>query len=157
MIAKTTGFLLTPPRGAPLHIVGFFAEQVEISTHTPLAGRDLGRQHNDIGEQHFNSHAPRGARPNAGFNGTFIIDFNSHAPRGARPGRRNLSIYHLEFLLTRPSRGATPSEPVQPLPFRISTHTPLAGRDGGFPWQHPPGWKFLLTRPSRGATATFSM
>ena len=34
-----------------------------------------------------------------------------------------------EFLLTRPSRGATLAEKKKVLEGRISTHTPLAGRD----------------------------
>ena len=81
---------------------------------------------------------------------------------------------HTTFLLTRPSRGATEENGLCPDCYRISTHTPLAGRDltqlsvwlmpseflltrpsrGATQITLPPGhtWKFLLTRPSRGAT-----
>ena len=80
-------------------------------------------------------------------------NFYSHAPRGARHLVEVQGRLKSEFLLTRPSRGATRSLlPALTFP-NISTHTPLAGRD-------PRKWtlrsavlRFLLTRPSRGATS----
>ena len=102
--------------------------------------------------QDFYSHAPRGARlcccsrdsdiflflltrPSRGATVKlwFIICsvefFYSHAPRGARPVR--LVRPHSEplFLLTRPSRGATTADITCIRDGKISTHTPLAGRD----------------------------
>ena len=58
---------------------------VDISTHTPLAGRDWG----------------------GGWGGNRNQDFYSHAPCGARRGV--IAHHHIElvFLLTRPLRGAT--------------------------------------------------
>ena len=100
-------FLLTrPSRGATddLAIITF---RFNISTHTPLAGRDAIRQTPDVRQG----------------------DFYSHAPRGARLLYRHCRDQGHEFLLTRPSRGATIYRiPLLPL-TEISTHTPLAGRD----------------------------
>ena len=58
-----------------------------------------------------------------------LYHFYSHAPRGARHIRRRIHTAHEEFLLTRPSRGATYTPPNPYSSRRISTHTPLAGRD----------------------------
>ena len=123
-----------------------------ISTHTPLAGRD--------GTILYES-------------GT-TVNFYSHAPRGARPKQITGTVKSKKFLLTRPSRGATPGPAIVNSFSEISTHTPLAGRDtnsgiigyckGNF-YSHAPrgarhgepvykerALQFLLTRPSRGAT-----
>ena len=57
------------------------------------------------------------------------IDFYSHAPRGARLQDQEAAGRREEFLLTRPSRGATIlTAKLLPM-LTISTHTPLAGRD----------------------------
>ena len=78
-----------------------------ISTHTPLAGRDEAEDLQTIRDKNFYSHAPRGARPGVNDDkqreklisthtplaGRDILllkhlrcspDFYSHAPRGAR-------------------------------------------------------------------------
>ena len=100
------GFLLTrPSRGATI-IKMMPRPGGYISTHTPLAGRDLHISIWSHSAQYFYSHAPRGARPNP----PLLI------PVG------------LTFLLTRPSRGATLEGHDRP-DRKISTHTPLAGRD----------------------------
>ena len=56
-------------------------------------------------------------------------NFYSHAPRGARPASRSLIRMSGQFLLTRPSRGATRMSVNGSSDTEISTHTPLAGRD----------------------------
>ena len=79
-------------------------------------------------------------------------DFNSHAPCGARPTGTRVNTITRGFQLTRPLRGATPQPflwyrnafdfnshapcgarrylKIWRFPYyRISTHTPLAGRD----------------------------
>ena len=56
------------------------------------------------------------------------------------------------FQLTRPLRGATAAGEITDADIRISTHTPLAGRDRSRSPPHYPGIKFQLTRPLRGAT-----
>ena len=106
-----------------------------ISTHTPLAGRDRGDAFQRRIGSHFYSHAPRGARQSVGADGvTWSCNFYSHAPRGAR-------LQEIFRLL----RGR-----------RISTHTPLAGRDEAGTNSSNTKLSFLLTRPSRGATGAIS-
>ena len=78
-----------------------------ISTHTPLAGRD---KLDDIALIAANN-------------------FYSHAPCGARRSQQIASRKVLEFLLTRPLRGATVRGQPTKKGSEISTHTPLAGRD----------------------------
>ena len=81
-----------------------------------------------------------------------IANFYSHAPRGARHFSDTPYSRHIEFLLTRPSRGATCKRILQFEKMEISTHTPLAGRDTVGAVSHEKPGEFLLTRPSRGAT-----
>ena len=78
-----------------------------ISTHTPLAGRD-----------------------------PFLIIFftsrtiSTHTPLAGRDVLHGkFCCILLQFLLTRPSRGATPAKQTVSEWADISTHTPLAGRD----------------------------
>ena len=103
----------------------------QISTHTPLAGRDFNDLTYTISE----------------------IQFLLTRPL------RDVTIYYsclpdarYVFLLTRPLRDVTtmhvPSDPV----FHISTHTPLAGRDSGTPPAPECRRSFLLTRPLRDVT-----
>ena len=101
--------------------------------------------------------------------------FNSHAPCGARLGAAQTSRTGSGFQLTRPLRGATLLQMTSLMASCISTHTPLAGRDGvetaipnyalHFNSHAPCGARrlfsvapdlklsFQLTRPLRGATA----
>ena len=123
-----------------------------ISTHTPLAGRDAFEDVEDLLAS-ISTHTPLAGRDN---HATYVDEryenFYSHAPRGARQTHALQGTFNGPFLLTRPSRGAT-NALVYGLPsLRISTHTPLAGRDGSAPRRYCPSEPFLLTRPSRGAT-----
>ena len=103
-----------------------------------------------------------------------ILRFYSHAPRGARLPHPISPVFPALFLLTRPSRGATKYNRECKIKVKVSTHTPLAGRDRksdrgnirkiSFYSHAPRGARlaciaerfrkgeFLLTRPSRGAT-----
>ena len=144
-------FLLTrPSRGATSESESATAAP-GISTHTPLAGRDFwnrssvasaadfyshaprGARLIEIGKcleaANFYSHAPRGARPDGRARHGAVIDFYSHAPRGARQNTESAHMARSQFLLTRPSRGATPQPNTLMHIPEISTHTPLAGRD----------------------------
>ena len=104
------------------------------------------------GPSNFYSHAPRGARPENRESAVISVDFYSHAPRGARQLIFLFADFVELFLLTRPSRGATREELRSNPAGRISTHTPLAGRDVSFTVPAYGSMGFLLTRPSRGAT-----
>ena len=123
-----------------------------ISTHPPLARRDIWEDITNAAELDFYSHAPCGARhytnffwhiicisthtPHAGrdlnvSNKTvWAWDFYSHAPCGARRSSASADCISFQFLLTRPMRGATITCLIITLCFIISTHTPLARRDG---------------------------
>ena len=102
-----------------------------ISTHAPLAGRDLADSVPWRGWYHFNPRAPCGAR-------------RVSWPRWA---------CKTLFQPTRPLRGATFGETMDAAEKMISTHAPLAGRDGVAKNQKYITQKFQPTRPLRGATA----
>ena len=125
---------------------------LQISTHTPRAGRDIKIITTDAGTVNFYSHAPCGARlpvavwfllttwisthtPRAGRDERFLkemgilANFYSHAPCGARLSHSPDEISFQRFLLTRPVRGATVSPAKKNGLIVISTHTPRAGRD----------------------------
>ena len=142
------------PRGARQRLLGDAIAQTDFYSHAPRGARQTvgylkKRMVND-----FYSHAPRGARL-----GCYIVlaewkHFYSHAPRGARRLKDWGDAADKAFLLTRPSRGATrfKIQKLAPVPFlltrpsrgatssrilalkrcRISTHTPLAGRDRSY-------------------------
>ena len=80
-----------------------------ISTHAPIAGRDVAAQ----------TIRPLGYR------------ISTHAPIAGRDDARMVGLdLRVEFQPTRPLRGATLVAAVALLEVRISTHAPLAGRDG---------------------------
>ena len=60
IIALMLSFLLTRPSRDVTHYKSFTALTRKISTHTPLAGRDLLCASGFSGEHDFYSHAPRG-------------------------------------------------------------------------------------------------
>ena len=140
------------PRGArPYPFIGGLASHTFLLTR-PSRGATVVAPPAISLISNFYSHAPRGARLIAVNNYQPIEDFYSHAPRGARPsavsrgdvsgiflltrpsrGATNLFCRKSSltpFLLTRPSRGATSLTSGYTAAIRISTHTPLAGRDG---------------------------
>ena len=105
----------------------------DISTHTPLAGRDNRHKRRKRTCENFYSHAPCGARlSHAQFFAEFFEFLLTRPLRGATV---NLELAHtfVIFLLTRPLRGATAMRTRCTQSAIISTHTPLAGRasDGG--------------------------
>ena len=121
-------------------------------SHAPCGARQYNTAFLFLAFSHFYSHAPCGARrklkphavsfykflltrPLRGATKTDMIyemvtmDFYSHAPCGARPDTFLVSRPRPAFLLTRPLRGATSRRRSFSRRLRISTHTPLAGRD----------------------------
>ena len=107
--AKVKFLLTRPSRGATSNRRQRRRDHL-ISTHTPLAGRDIRNTISVLPVQHFYSHAPRGAR-------LHLLTCVSIC---------------LIFLLTRPSRGATKAVYTVSRVSHISTHTPLAGRDSSW-------------------------
>ena len=126
---QVTQFLLTrPSRGATTDNVS--GENVGgISTHTPLAGRD--ETHTRVIDAfQISTHTPLAGRDSGSpASSGRSPDFYSHAPRGARLNAGAGHVIEHGFLLTRPSRGATISCFKLCFDCVISTHTPLAGRD----------------------------
>ena len=97
-----------PLRGATISTLLCAAAAKKISTHAPLAGRDSVAAGLPEQRENFNPRAPCGARPNPDLVvGAFIL-----------------------FQPTRPLRGATRSTSRIENFTEISTHAPLAGRDG---------------------------
>ena len=94
-------FLLTRPmRGATKELFDSFTV-IDISTHTPHAGRD---------DEQKRAHAETNR------------NFYSHAPCGARRTVSKKDTKHQVFLLTRPMRGATvmPMYSIPGLPFLLT-------------------------------------
>ena len=124
-----------------------------ISTHAPLAGRDLQDAVLRCLHPDFNPRAPCGARPprRSGCTGAGH-HFNPRAPCGARRGKMRDNVHPGEFQPTRPLRGATDDEVRRGVVEEISTHAPLAGRDGAAAIEAAGSAEFQPTRPLRGAT-----
>ena len=149
-------FLLTrPSRDVTVRSCGL-SGGLRISTHTPLAGRD------SILPPPFSSSIPfLLTRPSRDVTIAFMTGVNRLIFLLTRPSR-DVTIFILYpryfsiFLLTRPSRDVTMSLTCLAHSFGISTHTPLAGRDGCGWYERKRIHKFLLTRPSRDVTTTFS-
>ena len=121
-----------PLRGATLH-TRQQGTAVFISTHAPLAGRDLFISVR-FGIVTISTHAPLAGRDI--FKLQLIADdknFNPRAPCGARPSSLSHGGVVQRFQPTRPLRGATGSSCDMTIQQYISTHAPLAGRD----WQRP--------------------
>ena len=101
-----------------------------ISTHAPLAGRDVELLPLTTSKEEFQPTRPlRGATLRFVLVTSSFSYFNPRAPCGAR---RFLSLPNFlvpKFQPTRPLRGATYGEQQHRSKGEISTHAPLAGRD----------------------------
>ena len=119
-----------PLRGATtetVHKSGY----TSISTHAPLAGRDCSVRDRCHKYFIFQPTRPlRGATERPGIQRRRIRNFNPRAPCGARLIGGRIRIQHTKFQPTRPLRGATIMDWFGDTFFIISTHAPLAGRDG---------------------------
>ena len=100
-----------------------------ISTHTPLAGRDLHCEPY-ITVFSISTHTPLAGRDFLLCCYWLIIFISTHTPLAGRDGLAGdvASFYNL-FLLTRPLRDVTSVKNKLSEIGSISTHTPLAGRD----------------------------
>ena len=118
-----------PLRGATL-AKKFSVSIHTISTHAPLAGRDVNRLRGQPQERDFNPRAPCGARRHNNIKTKVETGISTHAPLAGRDGRaRWYTIPKSVFQPTRPLRGAT----------RVNVETMTNQR-------------FQPTRPLRGAT-----
>ena len=104
---------------------------MEISTHAPLAGRDRPPAPAWHRQSNFNPRAPCGARRLESVFKLSLIIFQPTRPlRGATSYFLAQAGLSKIFQPTRPLRGATRHKPAVHELHPISTHAPLAGRDG---------------------------
>ncbi len=102
----------------------------DISTHTPLAGRDLSWQQVAARMGHISTHTPLAGRDMTSSAVEKILLISTHTPLAGRDNVRSGHVMMISsFLLTRPSRDVTLVELPHLFFHAISTHTPLAGRD----------------------------
>ena len=117
-----------PLRGATNNRQMIFALHF-ISTHAPLAGRDLCAATPRMGQSYFNPRAPCGARREGRRAQSEPKDFNPRAPCGARRHVIPSKILNLYFNPRAPC-GARRRQVIRNVQrIHISTHAPLAGRD----------------------------
>ena len=169
-------FLLTRPSRGATDGLNCTATYTGISTHTPLAGRDVEVEGVALGLVDFYSHAPRGARhsknvlypagrnisthtPLAGRDlyssliNSATQNFYSHAPRGARLLLVVLNRLNMLYFYSHAPRGARPGYwSVKTDSTNFYSHAPRGARHCGSKNRYR-NREFLLTRPSRGATA----
>ena len=123
----------------------------DISTHTPLAGRDV-LLCLYAGLRRISTHTPLAGRDFDNFHYKSLNSISTHTPLAGRdPASLGKKKKRSGFQLTRPSRGVTYMEVIKASMTPISTHTPLAGRDHVMVLTDTPPL-FQLTRPSRGVT-----
>ena len=148
---SSCAFQLTRPmRGATVQ-TGSDLIAALISTHTPHAGRDQKQPLHFLLLQHFNSHAPCGARhvpriPSARLvefqltrpmrgataarcRAVDLPNFNSHAPCGARRRGARSNAFQGHFNSHAPCGARRYRGQLVMYTPQISTHTPHAGRD----------------------------
>ena len=126
-------FLLTRPlRGATEKHVKAAGQNSHFYSHAPCGARLILPTPMLTPSTFLLTRPLRGATGAAGYFPRRVIDFYSHAPCGARPLVVVRVIEKLLFLLTRPLRGATSTQALPCWVLKISTHTPLAGRDRHF-------------------------
>ena len=104
--------------------------------------------------QHFNPHAPYGARRDCGYQFRTAYGISIHTPHTGRDDTMCQSTLPLsEFQSTRPIRGATFFQSPYYRGYSISIHTPHTGRDVQKTLACFVQDTFQSTRPIRGATA----
>ena len=150
-------FLLTRPlRGATYHSAVWHLHH-PISTHTPLAGRDLINWIMIASRSYFYSHAPCGARHPDCIRLHHRIHFYSHAPCGARRLTQRPRIkYYGNFYSHAPCGARPPARRHGPSFLHFYSHAPCGARHFAESFPDLDFW-FLLTRPLRGATLQWKL
>ena len=139
------------PCGARLQTMTMTACRLIISTHAPLAGRDVGQTYRIALSTIFQPTRPlRGATFMVGDVFSSMIFQPTRPLRGATNGRVILEKKGEEFQPTRPLRGATLDARRCYLVYLISTHAPLAGRDQSRLSAKPPRSKISTHAPLAG-------
>ena len=130
VISSTSIFQPTRPLRGATKFRGSTIQIKSISTHAPLAGRDITNNIGIIRAVQFQPTRPlRGATISDKRCKNTKRDFNPRAPCGARQNSSFSLTAVCLFQPTRPLRGATRSRRYGSHYVSISTHAPLAGRD----------------------------
>ena len=145
-------FLLTRPSRDVTCISLSYSHSTEISTHTPLAGRDPHLLfHTSRGD--ISTHTPLAGRDDQrkGLD-QFRTLISTHTPLAGRDSFRDLLNKEGIISTHTPLAGRDGHTHCMGYPDAISTHTPLAGRDQQIFRAVEDLLRFLLTRPSRDVT-----
>ena len=137
-------------RGATIAALGETITYQHFNSHAPCGARRL-REITFFRSIHFNSHAPCGARQRCTPTPKTLVHFNSHAPCGARPTTAHFWSVHGIFQLTRPMRGATNGQTGATNSKQFQLTRPMRGATNRIR-RMPCAVQFQLTRPMRGAT-----
>ena len=130
-----------------------------ISTHAPLAGRDVSASFERRSSFSISTHAPLAGRDSGtGRTPTLPRYFNPRAPCGARPAEKKCDGVSDKISTHAPLAGRDRRAWPDKLDVvDISTHAPLAGRDR-VRFEYAIDWReFQPTRPLRGATGKMAM
>ena len=101
-----------------------------ISTHTPLARRDLLDSFAIIDQIAISTHTPLARRDEGFLQAVFWLRyFYSHAPCGARPQKGPEVAIPIGISTHTPHAGRDQAQAFNAAEAAISTHTPHAGRD----------------------------
>ena len=126
----------------------------DISTHAPLAGRDKCHSGRRESRLQISTHAPLAGRDASQPRRPYLRrHFNPRAPCGARPSKAETQACGLNFNPRAPCGARLFAALTVVEQVNISTHAPLAGRDSGLLLLKNKCTAFQPTRPLRGATA----
>ena len=101
---------------------------------------------------HFNSHAPRGARRVEVQEVIKLLEISTHTPREGRDMRQKQALpYEMNFNSHAPRGARLDSVYAACRCFHFNSHAPRGARQNGY-YTIPDDEKFQLTRPARGAT-----
>ena len=104
-------------------------DEIYISTHAPLAGRDRPAFSVETAGKYFNPRAPCGARRRGLLISLLSYQISTHAPLAGRDGGRSAGACAVVISTHAPLAGRDAHRPRGDRRSEISTHAPLAGRD----------------------------
>ena len=116
-------------RDLTIHVLVLY---ILISTHAPLAGRDPMMQATRLHTKNFNPRAPCGARRWCNGSTSRSERISTHAPLAGRDRKRGERKTFVIISTHAPLAGRDFLSFALALLFFISTHAPLAGRDSNF-------------------------
>ena len=154
--ASRSDFNPRAPCGARPRLCLLVQQRSRFQPTRPLRGATGAHPGNVHHRQNFNPRAPCGARhiwPGFRF---WLSNFNPRAPCGARPGCGPCRAGSRNFNPRAPCGARPQAFGGNQADYRISTHAPLAGRDGRGRKETGGRAEFQPTRPLRGATASLT-